>query len=45
VHNAELLIVKAGGTYSYHWASKGYTCIVAIIKIKSYSFELIFGAG
>jgi hypothetical protein len=21
--NAELLIVKAGGTYSYHWASKG----------------------
>jgi hypothetical protein len=21
--NAELLIVKAGGTYSYHWALKG----------------------
>jgi hypothetical protein len=22
-HNAELLIVKAGGTYSYHWAVNG----------------------
>jgi hypothetical protein len=23
IRNAELLIVKAGGTYSYHWALKG----------------------
>jgi hypothetical protein len=23
IKNAELLIVKAGGTYSYHWALKG----------------------
>jgi hypothetical protein len=22
IQNAELLIVKAGGTYSYHWALK-----------------------
>jgi hypothetical protein len=22
--NAELLTVKAGGTYSYHWVLKGY---------------------
>jgi hypothetical protein len=23
IQNEELLIVKAGGTYSYHWALKG----------------------
>jgi hypothetical protein len=23
--NVEVLIVKAGGTYSYHWFLKGYT--------------------
>jgi hypothetical protein len=23
IQNAELLIVKAGGTYSYHWALEG----------------------
>jgi hypothetical protein len=27
IQNIELLIVKAGGTYSYHWALKGYVIL------------------
>jgi hypothetical protein len=30
--NVELLIIKAGGTYSYHWAFKDYGTDVVIVR-------------
>jgi hypothetical protein len=36
--HAELLIVEAGGTYSYHWALKGK--VVYCIRIMTYSASL-----